>query len=168
LHGHRRSLFDISCAKRNCSGSSALQSFHLQPVKQNPRRKLSTGGLSTGTVMKNLAMPSDPVKLTADILLHPVTPITLPQRQRLCRAAQRLYGSDPTFGPRLNALYPLFGLRWTLIVLNEFLPDRWHRRVMAGATETWAVAKQRQLARAREYVSHLTAQEHQGLIINGQ
>jgi hypothetical protein len=104
----------------------------------------------------------DPVKLTADVLLHPGTPIMLPQRQRFRRAAECLYGRDPTFRPRLNALYPLFGLRWTLIVLNEFLPDCWRRRVMAGARESWAVAKQRQLARAREYVSHLAAEELQG------
>ena len=59
-NGHRCSLFDISCARRssNCSGRSALQSFHVQSVKQNPRRKLSSGCLSTGTVMKNLAIPS--------------------------------------------------------------------------------------------------------------
>ena len=67
----------------------------------------------------------DPVKLTADVLLH--------------------------------------GLRWALIVLNEFLPDCWRRRVMAGARESWAVAKQKQLARAHEYLSHLAAEELQGV-----
>src|SRR5262249_58492645 len=58
--GYFCSLFDISCARRtcNCSGRSALQSFHVQPVKQNPKRKLSSGGLSTGTVIKNLATPN--------------------------------------------------------------------------------------------------------------
>jgi hypothetical protein len=104
----------------------------------------------------------DPVKLTADVLLHPGTPIMLPQLERFRRAATCIYGGVPTFHPRLNALYPLFGLRWTLIVLNEFLPDCWRRRVMAGARESWAAAKQRQLARAHEYVSHLAAEELQG------
>ena len=45
--------------------------------------------------------------------------------------------------------YPLFGLRWALILLNEFIPDRWRRRVLAGATESWAEAKTRQLMLAR-------------------
>jgi Phosphotransferase enzyme family len=103
----------------------------------------------------------DPVKLTADVLLHPGTPIMLPQREQFRRAAECLYGRDPTFCPRLNALYPLFGLRWTLIVLNEFLPDCWRRRVMAGAGESWTTAKQKQLARAYEYVSHLASEELQ-------
>jgi len=36
-----------------------------------------------------------------------------------------------------------------LILLNEFIPDRWRRRVLAGATESWAEAKARQLMLAR-------------------
>ena len=105
----------------------------------------------------------DPVKLTADVLLHPGTPIMLPQRQRFGHGAECLYGHDPTFRPRLNALYPLFGLRWALIVLNEFLPDGWRRRAMAGVRESRAVAKQRQLARAHEYLNHLAAEDLQGV-----
>jgi len=105
----------------------------------------------------------DPVKLTADVLLHPGTPILLPQRQRFRHALEGLYGQDPTFRPRLNALYPLFALRWALIVLNEFLPDRWHRRIMAGARETWEAAKQEQLAQAHQYLRHLAAEELQGV-----
>jgi hypothetical protein len=106
----------------------------------------------------------DPVKLTADVLLHPGTPIMLRQRQHFRRAAECLYGDDSTFRVRLNALYPLFGLRWALIVLNEFLPDRWHQRVAAGAAESWIVAKQRQLARARECVANVAGENRQGAV----
>jgi hypothetical protein len=109
----------------------------------------------------------DPVKLTADVLLHPGTPLMLPRRQQFRHAAECLYGRDATFRLRLDALYPLFGLRWALIVLNEFLPDRWRRRVMAGAAGSWAVTKQRQLARAREYMIHLAAEEHHGAVHGG-
>ena len=105
----------------------------------------------------------DPVKLTADVLLHPGTPIMPSQRQRFRQAFECVYGHDPAFCPRLKALYPLFGLRWALIVLNEFLPDRWRRRIAAGARESWEVAKQSQLARAHEYLRHLAAEELQGV-----
>ena len=74
-------------------------------------------------------------------------------RDRFRRAALAIYGGDASFGARLEALYPLFGLRWALILLNEFLPDRWRLRVAAGETESWAQAKTRQLARARELVA---------------
>jgi hypothetical protein len=95
----------------------------------------------------------DPVKLTADVLHHPGTPLGSLQRDRFRSASLAIYGADASFGARLAALYPLFGLRWALIVLNEFLPDRWRLRVAAGETESWAQAKTRQLARARDLLA---------------
>ena len=97
----------------------------------------------------------DPVKLTADVMLHPGTMVAAPLVRRFRRAAAALYGSDAGFRPRLAALHPLFGLRWVLILLNEFLPERWHRRVAAGAVESWDAAKNRQLARARALLAAL-------------
>jgi hypothetical protein len=95
----------------------------------------------------------DPVKLTADILLHPGTPVSPALRGYFRESAERLYGSDPTFARRLDAFYPLFGLRWGLILLNEFHPERWRRRLLAGATEDWSDAKARQLRAARDLLS---------------
>jgi hypothetical protein len=95
------------------------------------------------------------VKLTADMLHHPGTPLGSPQAVRLRAAALRIYGDDPAFAPRLAALFPLFGLRWVLILLNEFLPERWQRRVAAGDADAWDAAKARQLGRARELLATL-------------
>jgi hypothetical protein len=98
----------------------------------------------------------DPVKLTADILYHPGTPVAAPQRMRFKSAALEVYRRDDMdFAARLEALYPLFGLRWTLILLNEFLPSRWRLRVSAGESESWAGAKARQLSRARELLARV-------------
>lgn len=101
----------------------------------------------------------DPVKLTADVMLHPGTVLDPSLRLRFRRAAEAVYGGDPEFSSRLEAYSPLFGLRWVLILLNEFLPNRWRQRVAAGAEGDWAEAKKRQLANAaallgqiREYV----------------
>jgi hypothetical protein len=100
----------------------------------------------------------DPVKLTADILLHPGHPIAPPQRRRLREAATRVYGDDPGFERRLAVYLPLFGLRWVLILLNEFMPERWERRLRAGATESWPEAKARQLDAARRFLHALPQQ----------
>lgn len=97
----------------------------------------------------------DPVKLTADILLHPGRVLTPPQRRRFRQAAERLYRDDRSFAARLNAYIRLFGLRWVLILLNEFIPERWQRRLLAGATESWTEAKATQLSRAREFLAAL-------------
>jgi hypothetical protein len=95
----------------------------------------------------------DPVKLTADILLHPGTLLAPKLRLRFRLGAEQLHGADRTFAERLRCYLPLFALRWTLILLNEFIPERWSRRVLAGATDSWDTAKARQLALARDMVS---------------
>jgi len=97
----------------------------------------------------------DPVKLTADILLHPGRTLHAPQRKRFRQAALRLYGEDPAFVRRLASYLPLFGMRWVLILLNEFIPERWQRRVLAGDAGSWRDAKTRQLARARDFMTAL-------------
>lgn len=94
----------------------------------------------------------DPVKLTADILLHPGRTLTAPQRRRFRQSAELLYQEDRAFAQRLGAYISLFGLRWALILLNEFIPERWQRRLLAGATESWTEAKARQLALANEFL----------------
>jgi len=98
----------------------------------------------------------DPVKLTADIMLHPGQRLGLPLRQRFHRAAVGVYGEDRNFAKRFSAFYPLFGLRWVLILLNEFIPERWQRRVQAGATLSWGESKARQLKLGRELLMSLS------------
>jgi Phosphotransferase enzyme family len=98
----------------------------------------------------------DPVKLTADIMLHPGQRLGLSLWQRFRSAAVGVYGDDRSFAARLAAFYPLFGLRWVLILLNEFIPERWHRRVQAGETGSWSDAKARQLRLGRELLASLS------------
>ena len=37
-----------------------------------------------------------------------------------------------SFAKRFTSAWPLYGLRWSLIVLNEFLEDGWHKRAYAN------------------------------------
>jgi hypothetical protein len=99
----------------------------------------------------------DPVKLSADIMLHPGKPLSRAQCGSFRRLAVRLYGGDPSFAARLDAYLPLFGLRWVLILLNEFIPERWQRRVLAGARQGWADAKAEQLVLASEFLAAFPA-----------
>ena len=98
----------------------------------------------------------DPVKMTADILLHPGRALPRSQRDRFRQAATRLYGGDDrAFAPRLSAYLPLFGCRWVLIMLNEFIPELWRRRALAGDSGSWSEAKTRQLGKARDFLAAL-------------
>jgi hypothetical protein len=96
----------------------------------------------------------DPVKLTCDFLLHPGMRLPEPLKRRFAKAALRIYGADPTFAPRLRLLYLLFAIRWCLILLNEFLPERWSYRVHVGGGPTdWQRAKERQLGLATDLLA---------------
>jgi phosphotransferase family enzyme len=97
----------------------------------------------------------DPVKLTADFLLHPGMQLSASLKRQFAAAATAIYQADETFAARLQLLYPLFALRWCLILLNEFLPERWTHRINAGAQADWVAAKQRQLDRVRDWVQSL-------------
>ena len=65
----------------------------------------------------------DPAKLLSDLLLHPMMGLTREQRARLALGLDGLFGGDPGWRARVEALYPLFGLKWCMIMLNEFLPS---------------------------------------------
>jgi hypothetical protein len=91
----------------------------------------------------------DPVKLAADFVQHPGMSLSLSLAGRFREGACRIYASDPNFAARLMLLQPLIGLRWCMILLNEFLPERWQSRTIAGAHHDRMTATRTQLEKAR-------------------
>jgi len=91
----------------------------------------------------------DPVKLASDFVLHPGMDLTAELKNRFLDSVSDVFQADRTFAARLQALLPLYALRWTMILLNEFLPDRWARRVVAGRGGDRSVILQAQLGKAR-------------------
>ena len=72
--------------------------------------------------------------------------------QRFARGAYRLYRGDPGFAERLDALYPLYGLRWATITLNEFISENWARRSFARGESDRERVLSKQLKKARMLV----------------
>ncbi len=64
----------------------------------------------------------DPVKLAADFVLHPAGNLSPGQARRVVAALSSV--CDSRFAARAAAIFPLFALRWVLIVLNVFRRDR--------------------------------------------
>lgn len=95
----------------------------------------------------------DPVRLVADFVLHPGMDLTEPQRHRFAAGAGAAFAGDETFVLRLRLLYPLVCLRWCLILLNEFLPERWARRAYAGVDADRPAVQRRQLDKARKMLA---------------
>ncbi len=99
----------------------------------------------------------DPVKLLADIIWHPKMHLSESQQLQFTKGLMDIY-QDDTFELRFHLTKPLFGLRWVLILLNEFIPTFWQNRQHAGTfNEDLAVVKQKQLSRAKALL--LTVQQ---------
>lgn len=96
----------------------------------------------------------DPAKAVADVMLHPGMSLTeeLGHRYR-ARVEQALRPSDRCFPLRLDLFFPSMVVLWCLILLNEFLPERWTRRVLAGVIDEREVVQARQLHKASRLLS---------------
>ena len=71
-------------------------------------------------------------------------------RHAFASALLRRFSDWPGLRARLEAVYPLFGLKWCMILLNEFLPEALLRRQFAAVTPADHAALQlRQLDKAR-------------------
>ena len=77
----------------------------------------------------------DPVRLVSDFLLHPGHHLDNDAKCQFMDGCCAVYGSDSNFPNRFRALYCLIGLRWCMILLNEFLPERMARRRAAGRVD---------------------------------
>lgn len=97
----------------------------------------------------------DPAKLVADFLLHPGMDLSDALKRQFFTGVSNLYGRDTAFDERFRLLLPLFGLRWCMILLNEFLPERWSIRRRIGEQSDWSEVKQRQVARVCQFVQML-------------
>jgi len=73
----------------------------------------------------------DPVKLTADFIWHPAMSLTPEQISRWECAMLELFSNDSNFSIRLQAALPIYGMRWVMILLNEFIPSFLKRRKQA-------------------------------------
>lgn len=100
----------------------------------------------------------DPVKMIADACWHPGSALPAAAAARFRAAMLDFFAArdGEALRTRFDALSPLFGMIWCLIVLNEFLPERWARRVAAGKTDDAAAARTRQLQAAEALFSKVT------------
>ena len=98
----------------------------------------------------------DPVRLVSDFLLHPGHNLSVAQKELFARVTSEYFSNnDKSFLPRLEALYPLIGLRWCMILLNEFLPERLARRRAAGARDDAKAIYARQLGKSETLLTTL-------------
>ncbi|WP_415718799.1 phosphotransferase [Maridesulfovibrio sp.] len=74
----------------------------------------------------------DPVKATADFLLHPAMDLSERQIQIFFHGMTEIFASDKNFIPRFKIYLPLLCLKWCMIILNEFIASHMDRREFAA------------------------------------
>ena len=92
----------------------------------------------------------DPAKMVVDVLHHPGMSLSISQKRHFVKGILKHFHDYPKLMERIEIVYPLYGLKWCLILLNEFLPDRLLLRKFAGVnTEDVQTLQSQQLNKAR-------------------
>lgn len=104
----------------------------------------------------------DPAKMISDFLLHPAMELSADLKKKFASAVLRRFSDFPGLRGRVESVYPLFGLKWCMILLNEFVVDSLQRRQFAAVAVTDRTALQmQQLEKARRMVNRIRSEyEH--------
>ena len=97
----------------------------------------------------------DPIRLVSDFVLHPGMKLSDNNRRRFVSASLDIFSTDDGFAHRLDLHYPLVVLRWCMILLNEFLPEKWNARTATDTKFVEAVQLE-QLKKAQVMLEHLS------------
>jgi len=66
----------------------------------------------------------DPAKMIADYLLHPGMALDDELKRRFAAGVLEAFYDVRSLRARVRVVYPMFGVKWALILLNDFLPER--------------------------------------------
>lgn len=104
----------------------------------------------------------DPVKTISDFLLHPAMDLGIEFQRRFVAGMLGFFDRDRQIVERLKSMYPLFGLKWCLILLNEFLPaGRQRRQFAAGLAIDREAVEAEQLAKSRRMLQRIVDEHEQ-------
>lgn len=97
----------------------------------------------------------DSVTSTANFILHPAMSLSERQKQQFQTLMEPVFSKhDPLYADRLEALLPLYIVRWCSIILGEFIPERFAHRIQSGQyrPEDKPLILQRQLEKAKALI----------------
>ncbi len=101
----------------------------------------------------------DPVTGICNFVLHPTMNLNEENRKLFVSTFLNHHEKrDVEIRDRYAKKFPLYALRWCLIVLNEFLPHKWEERRKAHIfSESYAEIKNMQLEKAKNILKKITA-----------
>ena len=99
--------------------------------------------------------------MIADFLLHPAQTLTEEIKRRFVHGILNIFAADHDLVARLDHVYPLVGLKWCMIMLNEFVPgDLARREFAAHAPIDAAKKKSDQLAKSRAMLAKIMTENN--------
>ncbi len=101
----------------------------------------------------------DPAKMISDFLLHPAMELSAELKKKFASAVLRRFSDFPALVDRVESVYPLFGLKWCMILLNEFVSDSLQRRNFAAVTvQDRSELQMQQLEKARRMLNRIRSE----------
>jgi hypothetical protein len=99
----------------------------------------------------------DPITSVANFVMHPGMRLTEHQKDAYQHALLHHFRRHREV-ERLQALMPLYALRWCAIILGELLPERWQHRLESNAVVgSWDEVRREQINKARTLISRVRA-----------
>jgi hypothetical protein len=77
----------------------------------------------------------DPAKTVVDFVLHPGMSLAEELKQRFTKGFLAAFADVARLADRARIVYPLYGLKWCLILLNDFLPERMTACAISGVPD---------------------------------
>jgi len=149
------------CVKNLCKSSCEKAGISFAKVLPRADRTLSPSDFGFHNALRNDNDEivfvdfeyfgwDDPAKTVSDFLLHPAMNIKEDLKKRFAKLIFEGFREVKFLRERAKTVYPLFGLKWCLILLNEYLPENLRRRKFAGEKEEdLACVLKRQLAKSK-------------------
>lgn len=101
----------------------------------------------------------DAAKMISDFLLHPAMDLPVAAKKRFASTMFANFADWPGLRGRVEAVYPLFGLKWCMILLNEFRPDQMARRQFAATVKADCSDLQlAQIGKARQMLNRIKSE----------
>lgn len=99
----------------------------------------------------------DPAKMISDFLLHPGMYLSFNMKRFFFENMVTKLRSNEHLVERIEIVYPLFGLKWCLILLNEFIPENLQRRHFASVAKiNDSEILRQQLTKSRQMLERIT------------
>jgi hypothetical protein len=98
----------------------------------------------------------DPAKTIVDFILHPAMKFGNDLKQRFATGVLSSFTQFKNLRERVHCVYPLFGVKWCLILLNEFVPADLARRNFARSSSSDIKKRRRQqLSKAKNMLQEV-------------